>query len=111
MSDVVLAALAGAAEQQPPMHGPILTVAQFEGKHQATKGKLRRYIMCADAGLEEFDGLRDAVLRIGRSVFIAEDRVLAWLSTRAAQPPAPARNPHGRGGKPRGAKQRKRRAK
>jgi hypothetical protein len=93
-------ALASAINQGPPMRGPFFTVAQFEDRHPATKGRLRRWILHADAGCAGFDGLRGGVIRIGRSVMLDEASVLQWLNSHAGQPPSSARNPHGRAGKP-----------
>lgn len=77
----------------------LLTVTQTEEAHPATKGHLRTWIVKADCGNPDFLGLRDAVVRLGRSVYIDEPFFVAWLRSRAGVPPAPSRNPHGRAGK------------
>ena len=58
-----------------------------------------RVFLRADLNAPDYAGLRDAVVRLGRSVYIDEGPFLAWLSTRRAAPPVAPRNPHGRGGK------------
>ncbi len=79
--------------------GPFLTVAQFEEKHPATKGRMRQWIMRADLNLPDFAGLSEAVVRVGRSVILDESCVLKWLESRKGQPKSKARNPHGCVGK------------
>lgn len=81
------------------VRGPILTVPQFEEKHPGTKNRMRGFIMRADLGLPEYDGLCDAVIRIGRSVLVDESQVLQWLETRTNQAKSLARSPHGRAGR------------
>lgn len=78
--------------------GPVLTVRQFEDKHTGTKGRMRGYIFRADLGVPDFEGLRGAVIRVGRTVLLDEGAVLAWMGTRTQQPKGAARNPHGRAG-------------
>lgn len=77
----------------------LLTVKQTEEAHPAFKGRIRSFILRADLNAPDYAGLRDAVVRLGRSVYIDEGPFLAWLSTRRAAPPVAPRNPHGRGGK------------
>lgn len=77
----------------------LLTVRQTEDAHPAFKGRLRTFILHADLNAPDYAGLRDAVIRLGRSVYIDEGRFLSWLHTRRGAPPAAPRNPHGRGGK------------
>lgn len=103
-SDRLAEALATAAKQGPPMSGPFFTLQQAEARHPATRGRLRRWVLHADAGVTGYEGLRSAVIRVGRCVMFDESLLIAWLRSHAAQPPSPARNPHGRAGK----KQRKR---
>src|SRR5690242_4372273 len=67
------------------------TVEQVESRHPALAGRLRHWIHKADAGHPSFIGLRRAVVRIGRSLFINEFALDDWLSQRAAMPPAPSR--------------------
>jgi hypothetical protein len=91
--------LASAIAANSAMEGPVVTIAQFEARHPATRNRMRGWIFRSDLGLPDFDLLRSAVFRIGRSVLLDEHGVLAWLKTRANQPPDRARNPHGRRGK------------
>lgn len=77
----------------------LLTVAQLETAHPALKGRVRGFILRADLASPDYVGLRDAVVRLGRSVYIDERPFLAWLHTRRGAPPERARNPTGRGGK------------
>ena len=81
----------------------IITVAQTEERHPAVKGRLRGFILRADLGDPDYDKLREAVIRLGRSVYIDESRFLAWMRSHAGAAPAQPRNPHGRGGKRAGA--------
>jgi hypothetical protein len=90
----------------PTQHGQpidfpsrLLTVTQAEEAHPATKGRLRTWMVKSDCGNPDFAGLRDAVVRLGRSVYIDEPFFVAWLRSRAGAPPSPSRNPHGRAGK------------
>lgn len=80
----------------------LLTVAQLEEAHPALKGRVRGYIVRADYNSGGFDGLRDAVVRIGRSVYIDEPRFLGWVQSHRGAAPALPRNPDGRAGKPKG---------
>lgn len=95
----VAEAFASALQDGPPMRGPFFSVAQLEARHPAFKGRVRRWILHADAGCSGFDGLRGCVVRIGRSVLLDEAGILNWLSSHAGHPPSVARNPHGRMGK------------
>jgi hypothetical protein len=79
--------------------GPILTVSQIEDKHPALQGRMRGYIMRADLGLSNYEGLSVAVIRVGRTVMLDESAVLHWLESRTQQPKSRPRNPHGRVGK------------
>jgi hypothetical protein len=75
----------------PPPAMRLLTVEQTEANHPALKDRARRWINRADAGDPDFIGLRRAIVRIGRSLFINEFALAEWLSQRAAMPPAPSR--------------------
>jgi len=77
----------------------LLTVAQLEERHPGVKGRVRGFILRADLNAPDYAGLRDAIIRLGRSVYIDEVRFLAWLRMLAGAPPEPSRNPHGRAGK------------
>src|SRR5688572_9733427 len=44
------------------IEGPILTVTQFEDKHPATRGRMRRYIMFADNGISAYANLKCGVI-------------------------------------------------
>ena len=77
-------------EQAPAIR--ILTVYQTEAKHPALVGRTRTWIHKADAGDPEYIGLRRAIVRIGRSLFINEFALNEWLSQRAAMPPASSRS-------------------
>jgi len=77
----------------------LITVEQTEAQHPGLEGRLRGYILQADLNSPEFAGLRDAIVRLGRSVYIDEVKFLEWIATRRASPPDRARNPLGRGGK------------
>lgn len=87
-----------------PTDGPprLLTVAQLEAAHPALKGRVRSFVVRADCYQAGYDGLREAVVRIGRSVYIDEPRFLGWVQTHRGAAPAQPRNPHGRGGRPKG---------
>ncbi len=84
----------------PLQRGPFLSVSQVEERHPGVKGKVRRFVHAADHGDPEYRDLSAAIVRIGRGVIIDEARFVQWLISRAARPNAPARNPHGRAGKP-----------
>ena len=77
----------------------IVTVKQFEANNPGFAGRTRGFILRADLNDPDYAGLRDAIVRLGRSVYVDEPRALAWLHTRRGTPPARPRNPHGRGGK------------
>ena len=77
----------------------LLTIAQLEEAHPGFKGRTRGYILRADLNSPDFAGLRDAVVRMGRSVYVDELRFLGWTMSRRAAAPDKARNPHGRAGK------------
>jgi len=68
-----------------------LTVNQIETAHPGTKGRVRGWIHRADSGDPEFAWLRQAVIRIGRSVFVDELRFVEGLRQRSVIPPAPDR--------------------
>ena len=91
-----IAALDGQPVQYPAR---LLTVNQLEEAHPALKGRVRGFILRADLGAPDYAGLRDAVVRLGRSVYVDEVPFLAWLHSLRGAPPARPRNPHGRGGK------------
>jgi hypothetical protein len=69
-----------------------LTIEQAEAAQPALAGRLRKWITRADAGDVDYIGLRRAIIRVGRSVFIDEHRLIDFLYQRSAMPPAPARN-------------------
>ena len=75
--------------EPPPMR--LLTVEQTEEAHPALKGRLRQMIHRADADDPDFRGLRRAIVRIGRSVFVDEVKFRLFLYERSALPPAPSR--------------------
>jgi hypothetical protein len=91
--------LASVIASNSEVKGPIVTIAQFEDRHPATRNRMRGWLLRADLGLPEFDLLRAAVFRVGRSVLLDENGVLIWLKSRSNQPPDKPRNPHGRYGK------------
>ena len=68
-----------------------LTVNQVEERNPGIQGRLRQWIHRADAGDPEFLGLRQAVIRVGRSVFVDELRFTEFLRQRSLIPPAPDR--------------------
>ncbi len=76
----------------------LLTVAQIEEKHPGLKGRVRGIIFRADFNDPDYGGFREAVIRLGRSVYIDEVPFLVALRAHAGHPPARARSPHGRGG-------------
>lgn len=67
------------------------TVAQTEAKHPALRGRTRGWIHKADAGHPDFIGLRRAIVRVGRSLFLNDCALDEWLGQRAAMPPAASR--------------------
>jgi len=77
----------------------LLTVSQLEERHPALKGRTRAFILRADLNDADYVGLRDAVVRLGRSVYLDEVRFLLWLDSHRGAPPAQPRNPDGRAGK------------
>lgn len=79
--------------------GPILTVTQFEERHPGTRKRMRGFILRSDIGYPDYVGLRDAVIRVGRTVLLDEAAVIRWLEARKRQPRSEGRNPHGRAGK------------
>jgi hypothetical protein len=68
-----------------------LTVKQTEAAHPGVQGRLRSWIHRADSGDPEFTGLRQAVIRVGRSVLVDELRFVEFLRQRSLIPPAPDR--------------------
>ena len=81
------------APRDVPRHR-VLTVAQAEAKHPGFEGRLRSYIHRADCGDPEFAGLRIAIIRIGRSVFLSEEFLNLFIEDRrGGGTPAPARSP------------------
>jgi hypothetical protein len=68
-----------------------LTVKQTEAAHPGVQGRLRSWIHRADSGDPEFAGLRQAVIRVGRSVLVDELRFVEFLRQRSLIPPAPDR--------------------
>ena len=77
----------------------LVTVSQLEAAHPALKGRVRGFLVRADWSQPDYQGLREAVVRIGRSVYIDEPRFLGWVTSHRAAGPATPRNPHGRAGK------------
>lgn len=77
----------------------LVTVAQLEDRNPGLKGRVRGFIMRADLNSPEYAGIRDAVIRLGRSVYIDEPRFIAALREHAGKAPAQPRNPDGRAGK------------
>lgn len=77
----------------------LVTVSQLEERHPALKGRVRSFILRADLGSPDYACLRDAIIRLGRSVYIDEPKFLEGLRTHAGKPAAAPRSPHGRGGK------------
>lgn len=80
----------------------VMTVAQIEQAHPGFKGRIRGLVLRADAGLPGFAGLRDAVIRVGRSLYVDEPRFLAWVDSHRSAPPSPPRSASGRRGRERG---------
>ncbi len=76
-------------DQPPPVR--LLTCDQTEAGHPALKGRLHQWVHRADAGHPDFIGMRRAIVRVGRSLFINEFALAEWLAQRAAMPPAPSR--------------------
>jgi hypothetical protein len=74
----------------------LVTVAQLEERHPALKGRVRSFILRADLGSPDYAPLRDAIIRLGRSVYIDEPKFLEGLRTHAGKPASTPRNPHGR---------------
>ena len=77
----------------------LVTVKQLEDKNQGLQGRVRGYLVRADWGQPDYVGLRDAIVRIGRSVYIDEPLFFRWIESHRASAPAAPRNPHGRAGK------------
>jgi hypothetical protein len=77
----------------------LVTVSQYETKNPGLKNRMRGYILRADLNSPDFAGLREAIVRIGRSVYLDEPRADSWLNTRRSCSPTRPRNPHGRAGK------------
>ena len=77
----------------------LVTVAQYETNNPGLKNRMRGYILRADLHSPDFEGLREAIVRIGRSVYLDEPRADSWVNTRRTAPAALPRNPHGRAGK------------
>ena len=75
-----------------PPERVLLTVPQIEQKHPALKGRMRTWIHRADCGDPEFAGLRIALVRIGRSVFISDEYFRRFIENNRAMSPAPSRN-------------------
>lgn len=73
----------------PPLR--LRTVRQTEERHPGLEGRLRAWICRADAGDPEYSWMREAIVRVGRSVFIDELSFDYWLIKQAGKPPAPSR--------------------
>lgn len=67
------------------------TVQQTESIHPALRGRLRNWIHKSDAGHPDYMGLRRAVVRVGRSLFLNAFALDEWLAQRAAMPPTAPR--------------------
>jgi hypothetical protein len=78
----------------PPPLVRLQTVQQTEERHPALRGRLRSWIHKGDAGIPEYIGLRRAIVRVGRSLFINEIALDEWLAQRSAMPPARPRTKH-----------------
>ncbi|MFO1362563.1 MAG: hypothetical protein U1F45_08810 [Burkholderiales bacterium] len=67
-----------------------LTVKQFSQKHRAwSEGSLRWLIFNAEprmttAGLTGGNGLQQAIIRIGRRVYLHEERFFVWFESQCA---------------------------
>lgn len=77
----------------------LVTVKQIEERHPALAGRVRGFILRADLNDPDYAGLRDAVIRLGRSVYIDEPQFIAAMRAHAGRPASPPRSPHGRAGK------------
>ncbi len=82
----------------PPPAMRLLTVEQIEEAHPALRNRTRAWIHRADANDPDFAGLRLAVVRVGRSIFIDEIRFREFLYQRSAMPPSPSRRSSAKGG-------------
>jgi hypothetical protein len=81
------------APRDVPRHR-LITVKQAEEKHPGFEGRLRSWIHRADCGDPEFAGLRLAIVRIGRSLFLSDDFLNLFIEDRrGGGTPAPARSP------------------
>ena len=69
----------------------LLTVPQAEAKHPALEGRVRDWIRRADAGDPDYIGLRRAIVRVGRNVFLNDPALSEFFYQRSAMPPAPSR--------------------
>ena len=77
----------------------LITVPQAVERHPAFEGRIRGFIVRADRQEPDYAGLRAAIVRIGRSVYLDEYKFLDWVDSRRAAAPDAPRNPHGRAGK------------
>ena len=69
----------------------LLTVEQSEERHPALKGRARTWIHRADQGDPDYVGLRRAIVRVGRNVFLDDFALTEFFYQRSAMPPAPSR--------------------
>jgi len=93
MSDQAAALLSHRRTQVEPASAVrLLTIQQTEARHPALSGRLRSWIHKADAGHPDYLGLRRAIVRVGRSLFLNEIALDEWLAQCSAMPPAPSRN-------------------
>lgn len=83
---------------EPEASTRLLTKKQLAERHPALAGRIPHFVVRADRGDPDYVGLRRAIVRIGRSVYIDEPPFEHWLNTLRGAAPDQPRNPHGRGG-------------
>lgn len=78
---------------QEASHEPmrLLTHDQAVETHPALAGRLRTWIAKSDSGDPIFAGLKPAIVRVGRSVYIDDVKLRAFLAAFSSRPPAPSR--------------------
>lgn len=70
----------------------LVTVAQCAEEHPGLdRMRVQKLISRADSGDPEFIGLRPAIVRLGRSVYLDSVKFRAFLRAHSSAPPAPSR--------------------
>ena len=77
------------AESPPPLR--LRTIKQTEQHHPGLEGRMRDLVRRCDAGHPDYVWMREAIVRIGRSIYIDEIAFDLGLIEHTAAAPAPSR--------------------